>query len=650
MSFLAALEAVCRRQPEHPALIAAGQNLDYASLWRQVQALGSGLQAQGIQPGDMVAIGYGRSPEFVLALLACWHAGAIWLPCADLPEGRRQQLLSEARPRLILGPRQPDLPLGALQAQPLRPVHVPAPGDPAYLIYTSGSSGRPKGVLLPHAGIVPMLRAQIECFGLGATSRSLWLLSPLFDASLSDIGTALLSGAALVIDPDPLASLDHFYRLLHEHAVSYLDLPPSLLSALDPAGLPASLETLVIGGEVADPIQVGRWAEQVRLINVYGPTEATVCTSAGVCRPGQPAGLLGQPLAGIVYTLDGEAPYPGRQGELWIHGPGLALGYWEQPELSAERFVSHAGRRWYRSGDRVEYTAEGEYRFLGRLDRQFKHNGRLICPEEIEAALKTHSAVAMAVIVRHSCGALTACLAGNPQAQAELPAHLAPRLPAWMIPNLWLWPQPWPLTPSGKTDTGALVHWALAADAGPGAALTPGESLLADIWEKLLGQPVHDPEADYLALGGSSVQVLACVALAAEAGLVLSPESFYRERRLGRIARQAGLSQAISAAELRTRLPAPLEAKSPLARPIDTLLLTGGTGFLGSRLLAELLTQTGWKLQCLVRAGSQELGWKRLEQALQPWGQVPDPARIEVLCGDLARSDLGLPDTDILAP
>ncbi|HEY9843600.1 MAG TPA: thioester reductase domain-containing protein, partial [Candidatus Obscuribacterales bacterium] len=214
----------------------------------------------------------------------------------------------------------------------------------------------------------------------------------------------------------------------------------------------------------------------------------------------------------------------------------------------------------------------------------------------------------------------------------------------------WLWPQPWPLTPSGKTDTGALVHWPLSIDAGPGAALTPGESLLADIWEKLLGQPVHDPEADFLALGGSSIQVLACVALAAETGLVLSPESFYRERRLGRIARQTGLSQALSAAELRTRLPAPLEAKSPLAlnRSSGTLLLTGATGFLGSRLLAELLTQTGWKLQCLVRAASQELGWKRLEQALQPWGQVPDPARIEVLCGDLAQPDLGISEADKL--
>ncbi|HEY9839691.1 MAG TPA: AMP-binding protein, partial [Candidatus Obscuribacterales bacterium] len=179
MSFLAALEAVCRRQPEHPALIAAGQSHTYEWLWQQVQALGSGLQARDIQPGDRVAIGYGRSPEFVLALLACWHAGAIWLPCADLPEGRRQQLLSEAQPRLVLGPREPDLPLAALQDKPLQPAPLPEPMDPAYLIYTSGSSGNPKGVLLPHAGIVPMLRAQIACFGLGPGSRSLWLLSSL---------------------------------------------------------------------------------------------------------------------------------------------------------------------------------------------------------------------------------------------------------------------------------------------------------------------------------------------------------------------------------------------------------------------------------------------------------------------------------------
>lgn len=652
-NFLAALADICQGSPEHIALEASGgqgvdggSQLSYRELWRRLSGAGAGLRARGVELGDRVGILYGRSADFVLALLACWHAGAVWVPLADLPNNRLAALCERIRPTCLLGPEHVTLrELEASAAGPCEPFH-PVIGSPAYLIFTSGSTGEPKGVLLPHDGILGMLRAQIDCFRLTPDARSLWLLSPLFDASLSDIGTALLSGATLVIDPAPLCSLAHFYRLLAEFRITYIDLPPSLLASLDPARLPDSLATVVIGGEAAPADQLSRWSEKLNLINVYGPTEATVCTSAGRCEPRQPAGLLGQPWPGVVYRLDGEKPRPGQTGELWIHSPGLALDYWEQPELTARRLVEKDGLRWYRSGDLVEFTSDGDYRFLGRIDRQFKHNGRLICPEEIESVLSELSGVRKALVVRHSGGALCACLDGEKRERAELAEQLANRLPAWMIPSLWLWPEPWPLTASGKPDLARLAAWPLAQDTADLQPLSEAESSLAAIWSRLLGCPVQSCEADFFALGGSSIQVLACVALAAEAGLILSPESFYKARRLSRIVAAADVEhqeRGMSAEALRSRLPADLGLLAVNRAPdrLSTVLLTGATGFFGSRLLAELLRATDWRIQCLVRAESPAEGRSRLVQALASW-HAPLEDRVEVLCGELTRPDLGL--------
>lgn len=637
--FLSALERICQKFPEQTALASSsGLKLSYAELWQQLQAIGSGLQARGIKKGELVGITYGRSPEFVLALLACWQAGACWLPLADLPKQRLEQILKRTQPKYLLGP---ELPLEQLKDSLLQAKRALEPQDPAYLIFTSGSSGQPKGVLLPHAGIVSMLQAQIDLFGLNPASRSLWLLSPLFDASLSDIGSALLSAACLVIDPEPLRDLKHFYALLNHFEISYLDLPPALLSALEPERLPASLKTLVIGGEAARPEQISRWARRLRLINVYGPTEATVCTSAGRCQPGD-SQLLGQPLPGVEYRLDGQIPQAGQAGELWIHAQGLALGYWQAPALNAERFVEAAGKRWYRSGDRVELTSAGAYRFIGRLDRQFKYLGRLLCPEEIESRLLQHPDLERVLVCRHRNGSLLGCLQArgdNQPAEQELRDWLAAQLPEWMIPQVWLWPDPWPLSASGKSDSSALSNWPLKA--AEAAELTADESLLAAVWQRLFRQDIS-AESDFFSLGGSSIEVLSSVALAAQKGLFLSPESFYRGRSLRQIMR-LNQSQKMPIAEILASLPElPVYQGPTVASEIRSLLLTGATGFLGSRLLAELLRQTDWQIICLVRAADSISGWFRLIEALRPWGLIPPADRLQVIPGDLCDPQLKL--------
>ena len=252
-----------------------------------------------------------------------------------------------------------------------------SPSDLAYVIGTSGSRGYPKPVAVEHRGLVPMLEAQVAAFDLRPGDRVLWMLSPSFDASVSDIGTALLAGAALHVFPDlGRFDLDRLVRALSEWRITHIDLPPSLLPLIDPEDLPASLRTVVVGGEAADPATVRRWASRVRLVNVYGPTEATVCTSLGACHPEtwrEP--LLGQPLPGARYHLI--------DGELCIEGDCLARGYVGQPELTAVKFPVVDGVRVFRTGDRVRLREDGEFVYLGRVDRQIKLHGRLIAPEEV---------------------------------------------------------------------------------------------------------------------------------------------------------------------------------------------------------------------------------------------------------------------------
>lgn len=181
--------------------------------------------------------------------------------------------------------------------------------------------------------------------------------------------------------------------------ITHIDLPPSVLSLLDATACPPLLRTIIIGGEVCPPEVVRQWAKRVRVVNVYGPTEATVCTSLGVCDPetwSRP--LLGQPLAGITYRVLDEDLAPVETGQLFIGGVGLARGYRRQPELTATKFITQSGERLYATGDRVILQPDGEYEFLGRIDRQFKRRGQLVEPEEIEACLQKHPSVQRAAV------------------------------------------------------------------------------------------------------------------------------------------------------------------------------------------------------------------------------------------------------------
>jgi nonribosomal peptide synthetase DhbF len=560
-----------------PAVVVDGR---VALTYDGLRARASRIAAK-LPPGAIVGLRLVKSADWVASMIGTWWAGSAFLPLdPSLPARRLAFMLKDAAPAAVI-----DRDFLRRLPAPAPPVRL-KPSDLAYVIYTSGSTGAPKGVLIEHRGLPTLFREQIRAFRLRPGARCLWVLSPSFDASVSDVGTALLSGAALHIETSERPLPD----TLRLRAITHADLPPSLLPLTSPENLPA-LETVVIGGEACPLEAARRWASRVRLVNVYGPTEATVCASLGIVDPDRwTRPLLGRPIRGVRFRIV--------RGELWIAGP-LARGYLNR---SSEAFVVERGVRWYRTGDRVRRRGR-ELEFLGRLDRQIKLRGRRIEPGEIEAALAEHPAVARAAVVARD-GRLVASVAGAVR-PAELRAHLRRRLPRWMIPARIDVAARLPELPGGKLD-------------------------LAAIWERALGAR-PGPRDDFFELGGDSLGALEVVAACEAAGLPVRPEWMTGRVRLDVLRRKMrdASSPAMSAAGLRrdlARARAP-RLPEPPAGPPREIFLTGATGFLGGRVLDELLRRTDARVHCLVR------------------GTMAPRPRVSIVRGDLAsRAWLGLAD------
>lgn len=667
--------------------------LSYGDLDQRARRLAGQMQAAGVGRETVVALAVPKSADYLVGMLATWYAGGAFLPLdPTLPAERQAFMVKDADARLIYTREDVAGSLASFPLPRIRPwVGEAAKGesdaetfpvradDLAYVIYTSGSTGTPKGVMVPHRGILNLIDGQIPAFGLRPGCRVLWYLSPSFDASVSDIGTALLSGATLCIEPgSPVDTASDLLRVLTRRRITHLDLPPALLTLLNPEQAPACLETLVIGGEPCPPEVVRRWARRCRVVNVYGPTEATVCASLCPCDPAtwcRP--LIGAPLPNVTFQVldDSLCPVaPGEPGELFIGGIGLARGYVNRPELTAARFLMVGRERLYRTGDRVIRHPDGALEFLGRTDRQVKVRGLLVAPEEVEARLLEHPGVRQAAVVKRAIGGgregLVAFIAPTQPGPTErdLRSHLRASLPAWMEPQLFHFLARLPVTRTGKTDHAALLGIETAPLAAvertgvrPAEPLTPRQAQLVEIWEEVLGQPGIGLDDDFFERGGDSLAVLRAAALAEARGLELSPAQLIRDRTLAAITRTNGsatpetwggmatralrdeVRDCLRRLALEDRAYALATARS-CASP-RTILLTGATGFLGSRLLCELLMRTKAHIFCLVRAEGEGEGLARISAAVERHGLPLTPAdrkRVVSLCGDLAHPHLGL--------
>ncbi len=494
-------------RPEAVAVEGTADSLTYGELERRARRLAGRLRAEGVGPETVVGIACEPSPALVVALLAVLEAGGGFLLLDPaLPEERRSFMLQDAGATLLLGDRRlfaawPAAP-GAPRALSGEGFHAAGGGRPAaaaaaalpdqlaYVLYTSGTSGRPKGVAVPHRALVNrMLRAR-ETFGLGADDAVPQLAALGFDVALSEIFLPLVAGGRTVVpaaerrgDPRALAGL------CAERRITFAELvPPVVELLLEEGGLKlaaaSGLRQVIAGGDVLPRALRDRFvaAVGVPLHNAYGPTEAAIDATWHRWRSwerddGQALTVpIGRPIPGCrAHVLDpGGAPAPvGVPGELFVGGACLARGYAGRPAATAERFVpdpfaAAPGERLYRTGDRCRWLAGGELEFLGRDDQQVKIRGVRVEPAEVEAMLLRSPAVAAAaVVVRRGKAApsLVACVVpagGTPAAAGELRAFLAARLPEPLVPRDFVFLAALPLTANGKID-----RRALAAAAGP---------------------------------------------------------------------------------------------------------------------------------------------------------------------------------------
>ncbi|MBK6016196.1 non-ribosomal peptide synthetase [Streptomyces sp. MBT53] len=520
--------------PEAVAVFFEDTSLTYEEIDSRSNGLAHELMERQVRPGSVVAVSVRRSPDLVVALLAVLKAGGTYLPVdSALPADRIAFMLADSGACLSLVDTTTATVLSELPVPALRVDDAPRPGadrgavgstavvdDTAYVIYTSGSTGRPKGVAVTHRGMASLVASHVDRLQVTADSRMLQLVSPSFDVSLCELFTALLSGASVVLaDAERLVPGTPLAETVDAHRVTHVMITPTMLAAM-PDEFLSTVSCLVIGGETAPPELVAKWSSGRRMVNVYGPTEITVCATMSMPLVGD-GGVrpIGRPIVNTrVYVLD-EAlrPVPpGVAGELYIAGPGVARAYVGRPDLTAGRFVAcpfgRRGERMYRTGDMVAWTPDGDLVFRGRTDEQVKIRGFRIELGEIESALRTHTAVQEAVVVvddrpgdRRLAGYVVPGADGVDP--AGLRSHLRRRLPEHMVPSAIMIIDEMPLTASKKLDRRALPA---PEYGGTSTGRTPGttrEAILCGLFAEVLGLDRVGVDDSFFALGGHSLLV-----------------------------------------------------------------------------------------------------------------------------------------------
>ncbi|HVK21818.1 MAG TPA: amino acid adenylation domain-containing protein [Actinokineospora sp.] len=627
-----------RLRPDALAVVADDATLTYAELDDRVRRLADVLAAAGVAPGDRVAVCLPRHADVVVALLAVLRAGAAYVPLDPIyPRDRVLGVLRDSETRLVITHTA----LAHLaEGVPTLVIDEPWPDAPAsrdlgrsdapaYVIYTSGSTGRPKGVQVGHRALTNFLMSMMDTPGLGAGDVLLAVTTVCFDIAALELFGPLISGGTVhLVAADTAADADALRDRLDLVRPDIMQATPATWTMLAAAGWTGHPGLKVLcGGEAMRPDLADILLDRADEVwNMYGPTETTIWSSVAKVRRGGPI-TLGHPIANTVFqVLDAlQRPLPiGVPGELCIGGDGVADGYVNRPELTAERFPRIRDARWYRTGDLVRMTPTGDLEYLGRGDHQVKIRGYRIELGEIETTLAAHDSVAQSVVVARD-GTLAGYVVAAPGESAD-PATLVDRLPR---------------TPNGKIDRNALPVPRPVAGAPSRAPETPAERALCAVFAAALDRAEVGAEDSFTDLGGTSVTAATLVARARAAGLPIQAADVFAHRTPAALAKH--LASAPSRMDLRAEIGLAddiVPAARLAAGPPRRVLLTGATGFLGAFLFDEL-AQTGATLHCLVRGTDEAHALARLDASLAAYG-LPAAARIEIEVGDLALPGLGL--------
>ncbi|HLO02135.1 MAG TPA: amino acid adenylation domain-containing protein, partial [Symbiobacteriaceae bacterium] len=590
------IEAQAMRHPEAPAITdELGEvTLSFEALNARANQVAHALRSLGVGPEVLVGVCLERSIEAAVAMLAVLKVGGVYVPLGpDNPASRLAYMTEDTQiPVLVteqrLLPKVPEHQARVLcldsdgplidQQRTENPPPLTDLENAAYIIYTSGSTGRPKGTVITHRALASHSQAIREAFQLTSTDRVLHFASFNFDVSIEQLLPPLVHGACIVMRNPDVWGLNDVSAKLAQLGITVANFPTAywhqwtqVLAQSGSERADTPLRLMIVGGEALHPKSVQLWQEQcygdVRLLNAYGPTETTITATTWAATPNtdwsrfQRSVPIGQPLVNrLVYVLDrvGNPVPPGVWGELHIGGDSLARGYWNRPDLTAERFVPNPfgatpGERFYRTGDVVRLLPDGSLEFAGRQDDQVKLRGYRIELGEIEAVLREHPHVHEAVVllrdeeprqlaayvVPASTEVTSPAAAGDTALGPRLRTYLQTRLPEYMVPAAVLTLAQLPLNNNGKVDRRQLPALPDLGTALADAYVAPrseAETALARIWAEVLRVDrvgIHD---NFFALGGDSIMAIQVVARAGQAGLKLTPKDLMQQQTVASLA------------------------------------------------------------------------------------------------------------------
>jgi len=665
---------------ERPALHVAGVSLCYRELHTHSRAIQQRLQPL-LELQDtpwVIGICLPKCSALYAGILAILGSGAIYLPLEPShPLQRQQYILSNAGAVLLLHdgqhPLAGDMPSLDISAIGLEHVDLDQPlmrqrpdlDAPCMALYTSGTTGHPKGVSLSQANLAHFTAWYADYVRLSEQSRALQFSSLSFDSSLIDIFPTLLQGAELIVPSDdqrrdPLQLVE----LIRHQQLTHAFLPPALLSIL-PLDQLQCLDHVMTGGDVCEPYVIEQLTRQGNLYNLYGPTEATVLITARQLRTGDSNRTLGGPIANSqVLILDEDFQPVAEQvvGELYIVGPGVCLGYLNNPQQTAERYLNLSlpngeHLRAYRTGDMAKWTSAG-IELCGRRDNQVKIRGFRVEPEEIERCLRDSQLYRQVAVVIDRQRRILAFLAqpqeAHPGAAREaLSAHASQHLPDYMQPCAWTELPSMPFASNGKVDRKALLELPVSMVENTALRLpaSADEALLLEIWAELLELPASDISTDesFFNLGGHSILLSRMLLRLREAfGRSISINRFIELPTIAKLAtlvRGSGTEEVLSEQALADAFRELEVQPLPVSRMGDVhkVIVTGANSFVGVHIVEALLGWGASEVACLVREGDGQSAAQRFAHALRENRlEHLDLSRVRVYPADITQSALGL--------
>lgn len=683
-----------QRQPHAKAVIDRHQVLTYEELDRRSDAVAAFLINRGIGQNALVPLLADRSVSFIVGVLGIAKMGAAYVPVDETyPEQRKQYIVEQTGASLGLcssGRRT----IGDCRCEDVaklcegaisKATVVVSPQQAAYVIFTSGTTGTPKGVVIEHRSLENIVAWHNREFSVHAESRLTLMAKVGFDVSQWEIWSALCAGAALYVLDDAIRiDVDELVGFYGRHGITHAFVPTVMVPDVVAATSTTStmLQYLFTAGEKLNPVDTDRVS--YTLVDYYGPTEATIFATAHRVHSasrGMPSSI-GLPVAGATVQILDEtlsAVPPGESGEICIGGPGLAKSYLNNEALTHEKFIEHHGQRLYRTGDFARYLSDGSLQFLGRKDEQIKIRGNRVELTEIEVQLTLLPQVKRAAVIVTEISAqaqkeIVAFLVIDGAYEGEYDAQIAAIkmtlkaiLPDYMLPTSYVWMDDFPLTSNGKVDKQALLRRYEKPSSSSSRATHPfqgSQAVIADVFSRLLEHDEFGPDDSFFEIGGHSLMAAHLIKdVSDRLGVKAYIRDIYEnpsivalhaelERRMG-VASPSVDAEPIRALREDIYIPCDLQFEGNYQIEQITaprhIFLTGVTGFVGIHLLQELLTTTDSTIHCPVRAMDDAHAQVRCMETLEKYDirlKQAEVDRIRVYAANLAEPRLGLAEED----